>query len=95
MEGFCSPMNSSNTLLTTFAQSKVIHFNEFTLSQLTDRNVSKPTSVNITCSFSDGLMHAHYLLLEYQRNANTSTGRATWLPNSTTIIISLMELRHH
>lgn len=95
MERFCSPMNNSNTLFTTFAKSNVIQFNEFKLSQLTDRNVSKPTSVNITCSFSYGLMHAHYLLLEYQYNANTSAGKATWLPNSTTIVISLMELRHH
>jgi len=65
------------------------------MSQLTDRNVSKPTSVNIKRSFSYGLMHARYLLLEYQDNANTSAGKATWLPNSATIIISLMELRHH
>jgi hypothetical protein len=40
-------------------------------------------------------MHEHYLLLEYQYNANTREGKATWLPNSTKIIISLMELRHH
>jgi hypothetical protein len=40
-------------------------------------------------------MHAYYLLLGYQYNTNTSAGKATWLPNSTKIIISLMELRHH